>query len=83
MGKTEIVTGTLINDRTVALDKPVPLRVTKVRVAIEPLDERPRRTYRPDVLANIYAAQAARGYRQPSREEVDRRIQSERDSWGD
>jgi hypothetical protein len=38
MGKPEIVTGTLINDRTVALDKPLPLQPMKVRVAIEPLD---------------------------------------------
>jgi hypothetical protein len=83
MGKTEIVTGTLINDRTVALDKPVPLGPMKVRIAIEPLDEKTRRLYRPDVLTNIYAAQAARGHRPPSREEVDRRVQSERDNWGD
>ena len=83
MGKTEIVTGTLINDRTVALDKPVPLRLTKVRVAIEPLDEKPCRPYRPDVLTGIYAAQTARGHRPPSRDEVDRRVQSERNTWGD
>lgn len=55
----------------------------KVRVAIEPLDERDRRLYRPEIISKIYAAQAARSHRPPSREEVDRRIQSERDSWGD
>jgi hypothetical protein len=33
MGKTEIVTGTRVDERTVALDKPVPLRSMKVRVA--------------------------------------------------
>jgi hypothetical protein len=83
MGKTEIVTGTLIDDRTVALDKPVPLQPMKVRVAIEPLDEKNGRLYRPEIISNIYAAQAARGHRPPSREEVDRRLQSERDGWGD
>ncbi len=83
MGKTEIVTGTLVDDRTVALDKPVPLRPMKVRVSIEPLDEKPRRLYRPEVIAKIHAAQTARGHRPPSREEVDLRIQSERESWGD
>ena len=83
MGKTEIVTGTLVDDRTVALDKPVSLRPMKVRVAIEPLDDKQSRLYRPEVVSKIYAAQAARGHRPPSREEVDRRIQSERDSWGD
>jgi hypothetical protein len=80
MAKTEIVTGTLINDQTVALDKPVRLRPMKVRVVIEPLEEK-RRPYRPDILTDIYVAQAARGHRPPSREEVDRHIQSERDSW--
>jgi hypothetical protein len=83
MGKPEIVTGTLVDDRTVALDKPVLLRPMKVRVAIEPLEEKHRRLYCPEVISNIYAAQAIRGHRPPSREEVDRRIQSERDSWGD
>ena len=83
MGKTEIVTGTLVDDRTVALDKPVSLRPMKVRVALEPLDDKQSRLYRPEVISKIYAAQAARGHRPPSREEVDRRIQSERDSWGD
>jgi hypothetical protein len=83
MGKPEIVTGTLIDDRTVALDKPLPLRPMKVRVAIEPLDETHRRLYRPEVISQIHATQAARGYLPPSREQVDRRIQSERESWGD
>jgi hypothetical protein len=55
----------------------------KVRVAIEPLDEKHRRLYRPEIISKIYAAQAARGHRPPSRGEVDRPIQSERDSWGD
>ena len=83
MGKPEIVTGTLIDDRTVALDKPLTLRPMKVRVAIEPLDEKSRRPYRPEVVSQIHAAQAARGHRPPSRDEVDHRLQLERDSWGE
>jgi hypothetical protein len=83
MGRIEIVTGTLIDDRTVALDSPVPLRSTKVRVSIEPLEPAHRRLYRPEVVAKIYASQATRGHRPPTREEVDRRVQAERDSWGD
>jgi len=83
MGKPEIVTGTLIDDRTVALDKPLTLRPMKVRVTIEPLDEKRRRPYRPEVVSQIHAAQAARGHRPPSRDEVDHRLKLERDSWGD
>ena len=59
MGKPEIVTGTLINDRTVALS--LPLQPMKVRVAIEPLDEKQLRLYRPEVISKIPAAQAAHG----------------------
>ena len=55
----------------------------KVRLTIEPLDEKYRRLYRPEVIGQIYAAQAARGHRPPSHEEVKCRLQSERDSWGD
>ena len=61
MGKTEIVTGTLVDDHTVALDKPVRLRPMKVRVAIEPLDEKHRRLYRPEIISKIHAAQVSRG----------------------
>ena len=83
MAKPEIVTGTLIDDHTVALDKPLSLKSMKVRIAIEPLEEKQPRRYRPEVVSKIYAAQAARGYRPPSREEVDQRIEADRDSWGD
>ncbi len=55
----------------------------KVRVAIEPLDEIQLRLYRPEVIAKIHAAQAARGHRPPSREEVYRHMRPERDRWGD
>jgi hypothetical protein len=82
MAKSETVTGRLIDDRTVSLDKPFPLQPMKVRIAIEPLDEKPRRSYRPEVIAQIHQSQIARGHRPPSREEVDLLLQSERDSWG-
>ena len=83
MGKPEIITGRLIDDHTVSLDKPTRLRPMQVSIAIEPLAEGKLRHYRPEIIAQIHAAQAARGYRPPSREEVDQRIHSERDSWGD
>lgn len=82
MEKLETVTGRLIDDRTVSLDKPFPLQPMKVRVAIEPLEEKPRRSYRPEVIARIHKSQIERGHRPPSREEVDRLLQSDRDSWG-
>ncbi len=83
MSKMEVVTGTLINDRTVSLDKPLRLKATKVRVAIEPLRNRQRQLYRPEVISEIHAAQNARGYSPPTREEVDRWLQAERESWGE
>jgi len=83
MSKTEIVTGTLINDRTVALDMPLQLKATKLRLSIEPLSPRSSQFYRPEVISKIHAAQAARGYQPPSREEVDGWLKAERESWGD
>lgn len=83
MSKTAITTGTLVNERTVELDNAINLPPMKVRLAIEPLAVMPRQCYRPEVITEIHAAQAARGHRPPSRQEVDHRLQLERDSWGE
>jgi hypothetical protein len=83
MSKTEIVTGTLIDDHTVVLDKPLQSKATKVRLTIEPLSPQYYRLYRPEVISKIHAAQATRSYQPPSREEVDGWLKTERESWGD
>lgn len=81
MKRAYVVTGTLSDAQTVALDEPITLSSAKVRLVIEPLESAPARTYR-EVMAAIRADQAARGHRPPSRAEVDAWVVAERDAWG-
>ena len=79
MQRIYTVTGKLTDDRTVALDKPLPL-AQKKRLVVEPLSSSAPRSYR-GVMADIRARQQARGHKPPSREEVDAVLQAERESW--
>ncbi len=76
-----VVTGTLSDEQTVALDEPLPIKEGRVRVVVEPIGT-PQRSYA-EVMAAIRERQRLRGYQPPTREEVDAQIQAERDSWGD
>ena len=75
-----VVTGTLSKGRLVELDETLPLADGKVRVSIEPLPAREVRPLR-DVIAEIREQQRARGHVPPSREEIDRYLTEERESW--
>jgi hypothetical protein len=79
MSETYVVTGTLTNGRTVALDETLPLEEAKVRVTVEPLA--PRRRAHREVVTEIRRRQAARGHRPRSREEIDAQVAEERASW--
>ena len=74
------VTGKLTDDRTVALDEPLPLAQMKVRLVVEPLVSSTNRPYQ-EVLAEIRTRQRIRGHRSPTREEVDAVLKAERESW--
>jgi hypothetical protein len=80
VAKTYVATGNLRDGRVVELDEPLPVANTKVRVRIEPLPSREVRPLR-EVLAEIHAQQDARGFVPPTREEVDRYLESERENW--
>jgi hypothetical protein len=82
MQNAYVVTGTLTDARTVTLDEPVPLGVTKVRLVVEPLAAPPLRPL-PEVMAAIRERQRQRGHKPPTPEEVEAYIQAERDSWED
>jgi hypothetical protein len=73
-----VVTGTVIDDRTVTLDESLPTG-TKVRVIVESATSQRRPVI--EVLEEIWAAQRKRGHVPPTREEVDEYIRQERDSW--
>ena len=78
-----VVTGTLTDGRTVALDEGLPLGPTKVRVVIEPLPAEEtggRRPYRA-VIAEIGHHQRKRGHHPPARDAVDARVRAERVDW--
>lgn len=77
-----IVTGTLTDDHTVALDEALPLSPGKVRLSVEPLANTPKRPH-DEMIAEIWARQKARGHQPRTREEIDAYIQAERDSWND
>ena len=80
MQEAYVVTGTLYDEHTVRLDEPVPLGSIKVRVRLEPLRSRPQRAYL-EVMSEIRERQRARQHRPPTREEVDRYVRAERESW--
>ena len=80
MHNAYIVTGTLTDARTVALDEALPVGPARVRLVVEPLTAPPIRPYA-EVMTEIRERQRCRGYQPPSRAEVDASLQAERDSW--
>lgn len=80
MQQAYIVTGSLSDGRTVALDEPLPQSTGKVRVIVEILPS----NVNPDRVAfmeNMWEEQRRRGHVPPTKEQVDAYIRSERDSW--
>ena len=81
MRKGYVTTGTLSDGRRVDLDEAVPLGDSRVTVTIEPLAS----TTRPwrEVLADLRRRQALRGHSVPTRDEIDRSLRRERETWPD
>jgi hypothetical protein len=75
-----VVTGTLSQGRLVELDEALPLNDAKVRVSIEPLETG---NVRPlgEVIAEIRQRQQEHGHVAPTRAEVDRSLEEERERW--
>ena len=81
MTNAYVVTGTLTDARTVALDEPLPLPAGRVRVVVE---EAPAPAAQPNfrqVLGRIWAEQNARGFLPPTAEEVEERVRDVRKGW--
>jgi hypothetical protein len=95
MQNAYIITGTVKDKRTLALDEELPGDLTKVRLVIEPLtnengsdnedqaihSQQPRPLM--EVMEEIRASQRARGHVPRTAEEVDAYLREERESWGD
>ena len=80
MADTYTATGTLIDGRTVTLNRDIPVPKGKVRVVVRSLEDVSKRPVH-DVLSDIHKKQNARGHTPPVREQVDTYLQAERDSW--
>jgi hypothetical protein len=80
MHRAYIVTGTLTDVHTVALDEALPFNSVKVRLVVEPLERESQRPYQ-EVIAEIRERQRARGHQPATREEIDAYLQAERDGW--
>lgn len=75
-----VVTGTLSDAQTVALDEPVGLAAGKVRLVIESIESAPDASF-VEVMAAIRSRQAARGHRPRSAAAIDAEIVAERAAW--
>ncbi len=82
MAHTYTAIGTLVDGRTVTLNREIPIPKGKVRVVVKSLEEVSKRSVL-DVLSDIHKKQNARGHKPPVREQVDTYLQAERDSWND
>lgn len=82
MGKAYVLTGELRDGRSVMLDEAVPLAAGKVRVTVEAIAKAtPEKRPVKEVLEEIWAAQKASGRVPPTKEEIDRFLEEERNSW--
>jgi hypothetical protein len=75
-----VVTGTMSDNQTIALDEPLALDAARVRLVIEPLTAAvPRRV--DTVMQEIWRSQERRGHVPPTKAEVDAWIEAERGAW--
>jgi hypothetical protein len=79
MNQAIIVTGNLIEPNTIRLDESVPFANGKVRVIIENLETSKRTSLK--VLAEIRKRQQERNFKPSIKEDIDKYLTLERDSW--
>lgn len=79
MNQAIIVTGNLIESNTIRLDESVPFANGKVRVIIENLETSKRTSW--EVLAEIRKRQQDRNFKPSLKEDIDKYLSLERDSW--
>lgn len=80
-GQTYTTTATLSDKRTLLLDAPLPIPAGRVRIIVEQLPQAPSGS---DFLVRLQAIHAhleASGHQSPTRQEVEARIQIERETW--
>lgn len=80
MAQSYELTGVMSDDHTLTLDQPLPISGSKVRVVVEVIDAPTKPSYE-EVMEMIWARQRECGHVPPTREEVDARVNEERNSW--
>ncbi len=76
-------TATTTDGRTLTLDTPAPVGTGRVFVTVQPVpSENPRRSL-DEFLTALRVRQGAEGHVPMSRDEIDRQVDQERESWGD
>ncbi len=81
MQNAYVVTGHLIDGRTVVLDEELPMASAQVRLVVEPVEEFRLSSERREVLTRIWARQQARGFVPPTPADVEAHLEDERASW--
>jgi len=79
----QTVTGRLTDGRTIVLDQTLATSPGPVRLVVEPIEPVAPRVSLWEFLDDLRKQQAARGYVPRTREEIDRSLREERDSWDD
>lgn len=74
------ITGELIDERTVALDKPLLLGQQKLKLTIEQMPSDKAGSYR-EVVARLRVRQQERSHCPPTRDEVEKYLENERSDW--
>lgn len=86
MEQTYAASGTLENGRLIHLDAPLPISLPahRVRITLEPIaPELCTGDKFIDHIKKLRADLEKNGFRFRSKEDIDRQIQEERDTWGD
>ncbi|MGC8638914.1 MAG: hypothetical protein ACP5XB_03425 [Isosphaeraceae bacterium] len=82
MQEAYVVSGSLIDSRTISLDEPVPAASGKVRVIVE-LARSGRKMSHEEFVAWLRERHEARGAIPRTREQIDASLRAERESWDD
>ncbi len=81
MTQAYVLTGQLSDSRSLVLDEPVPLNNGRVQVTVQAIMQKKSKQSHDEILSRIHARMKARGHVPPTKEEVDRYIEEERNSW--
>lgn len=81
MTQAYVLTGQLSDSRSLVLDEPVPLGDGRVQVTVQAMAKKKAKLSHDEILAGIHAGLRAAGHVPRTKEEIDRSIEDERNSW--